>query len=583
MKISRKTIFTPWLFGATISTAMFLFLWVFGDIHFTGNDDTFILRTFMGYTGGVIPTFLVYINALLVYPLHWLGTAFPGVPWFSWMQIFFLWLSCTVICKSIVRCFLNRAHSFSLGGFVSIVFMLTLILHYSNSITYTVTAAMLGAAAVAQMMSIDYSRASNGQIIRGMLLSLLLVVLGYSLREMTAMPTLAFCGIAYLYHCAEHFGFGKKAKRSLKPMLITLIIVVVVMGSLVGLREWEINAKGMRDHIRWQEARTEVMDYLGTENLSQELMDEIGWTELERRLVTLHWYLIDDNIDTEAFEKIAEYQKAQQSQQTHHEKLADSMALLSTFLQEEPTAIRSLLLILFALLVCILGLLFQRKGTLWRWLCLILALLLACMMLAYLSLQGRFLLRGVLSVGLPYAALLFCMMGASMPTTTHPRNLYCGTLTIVLTAFTVFYLTAAMPEILKEPVDHDDPFMQLDIYQSLDDYALSDPDILYIYDSTLILDTRMFPDTDEGVPQNVLFWGGWGCRTPEYMKLLESFGIDGHTADATILLHDNVRLARGVLDPGPNLMRSYLEELTGEYVDYYPESEYDGIHIISFY
>ena len=81
----------PWTAAALMSSLLFLAIILFGDLHYANNDDGCILRPFMGFATPQLPTFHLYLNALLVYPLNWLGTAFPGVAWFSYLQLGFLW------------------------------------------------------------------------------------------------------------------------------------------------------------------------------------------------------------------------------------------------------------------------------------------------------------------------------------------------------------------------------------------------------------------------------------------------------------------------------------------------------------
>lgn len=368
------SVWVAWLAGAALSTAMLVCLWLFGDMRFANNDDMYILRAFMGFYGGVIPTFNIYLNALLCYPLNWLGNAFPGVAWFSWMQLAFLWLSSTVCVKSLVMCFKNHGRSAWLGLAAGAAFLTVYAMVYSCAVTYTVTAGLLGAAAVLQIMSIDCQRAGDGQIIRGMAFSLLLVVFAYSLRQITAVPILLFCGLAFLFVGTEYFGFGKNKKRSWRPLLLSALLVALVMGGLAGLREWEIRTAGMEDSLAWQRARIQVMDYAGLDGLPQELLEEIGWTESERQLVN-DWYFMDSNITAEAFDKIYAYQSASQDHSLSA-AISGSLAQLRQFPQKDPTAMRSVWLLCAVAALCAVALLLRRKGVLWRWLCLGAALLL---------------------------------------------------------------------------------------------------------------------------------------------------------------------------------------------------------------
>ena len=180
-----------WLIGLGISTALWICLFAFADIHFAANDDQFLLRTFTGASPMGAPTFHLYIHAMYAFPLSWLSRLFPGVAWVTILEIFLQWLSTATICKSIVECFERRcslAHATALGAFFALCFALLLQLFISARITYTTVAASLGAACVAQCLSVDCERADGGAIVRGMLFSLLMLVLCYGLRQMVALP-----------------------------------------------------------------------------------------------------------------------------------------------------------------------------------------------------------------------------------------------------------------------------------------------------------------------------------------------------------------------------------------------------------
>ena len=79
-----------WLAGLGMTAAMFAFIFLVLDPQYAVNDDSGILRSFMGYETGVPAHFHIYLHGLLAWPLHWLGLAAPGVAWFSWMQLAFL-------------------------------------------------------------------------------------------------------------------------------------------------------------------------------------------------------------------------------------------------------------------------------------------------------------------------------------------------------------------------------------------------------------------------------------------------------------------------------------------------------------
>ena len=117
----------------------------------------------------------------------------------------------------------------------------------------------------------------------------------------------------------------------------------------------------------------------------------------------------------------------------------------------------------------------------------------------------------------------------------------------------------------------------------LDEYALYNPDMLFIYDDTLAIDTRLFPDVSEGIPHNVAFWGGWGMRSPENVEQFAAFDIDILNFDPEIFLRDDVCLATGVVDPPPQLILDYLHEKVSPDVDYMIYGEDSSVYFFQFY
>lgn len=548
-----------WLMSFGLSTLMFLFYLLCCHKRYATVDDGLITHVFMGYIGGEIPTFHVYLNALLTYPLHWLATAFPSVPWFTWMQLFFLWLASAVFLHSMIRTFTNHDHPLWLGLLMGLVFCCLFVMPYALSMTYTVTTALIGAAGIMQMLSIDYKRATDGAIIRGMMLSLVLIVLGYSLRQMTLLPVIAFCGLAFVYCTAEYFGFGKGAKRSLRPMVISLVITAVVLGSLVGLREVEIRAKGMQDHLLWQESRIEVMDYLGMPDLPEDVLEEIGWSQGHVKMAR-KWYFI--GASTQDYEAIASYSLASTQPETTAQSLQNAGAKLQAFALSEPNTMRTACLLMTILALCIIGLLMQRNGTLWRWLCLLLLVLGGSAMVGYLLLS-RFVLRGALTVYLPFAALLFGLIGAML---------------VLTAALLGEYALVNLPSQIKRPTLNLSFTEPDDVFCARDEYALAHPDTLFLCDHNLVKDYRLFPAAQDGVPENLLIWGDWNYGSGEYREMLASFGIEMDEIDASIFLRDNVRFLSDTGEPSLDLPLAYIQEECGEGIGYHLEEEYISLY-----
>ena len=568
-----------WMIGIVTSAILLFCLYCFGDMRYFNNDDARILRPLMGFAGTPPPDFHLYLNALWVYPLRWLGTVFPGIAWFSFLQLALLWIACTVSIKSILCCFAKAGQPFIAGLAAMTVYIGVFAMTYCCIITYTVTAAMLSAAAVLQILSIDREYSNDASTARSLAGAFALVIAAYSLRQITAIPALLFCALALATQGLTDLG----KQRSWRAFLLPVALFAGVLIILAGTREWEIQAKEMDSYIKWQRARISVMDYPGIA-LSDDILKQIGWSHTEMELVD-QWYFIDENISTEAFETISAYQKTQ-SPDSLTNKFLTSLEEIEHFFSTELLAARSIWVLLGVLGLSGASLLFQRNNSLYPLLGLIGSILLTVMMSIYLGSAGRLPLRAVLTVLLPVSAYTFGMLPACLPPPGAARknlSVFLCLFSCCIFGLSLWYALPAIHEFIPKPENETNEVSLNDQFADLDEYALENPDLLFIYDTSFTSDTRMFPAAHDGTPSNTMFWGGWPARSPEYMAQLAAFGIDGQHTDATIFLHDDVRLARTAIDPPPTMLMRYLQELTGLEVDYMIDGEWGGVHIFQLY
>ena len=89
----RNSARSCWLWGAGITALLWGFLLCFSDIYFAANDDQFILRAMTGFQPGGTPDFHPFLLGFYVYPLRWLQRFFPGVAWYSLLELLLLALA----------------------------------------------------------------------------------------------------------------------------------------------------------------------------------------------------------------------------------------------------------------------------------------------------------------------------------------------------------------------------------------------------------------------------------------------------------------------------------------------------------
>lgn len=565
-----------WLIGIGMTAALFAFVFLALDPQYAVNDDSGILRPFMGYETGEPAHFHIYLHGLLAWPLHWLGLAAPGVAWFSWMQLCFLFLASVVCQKSILQCFLKNKGPLWAGVLFAAGFTLSFVLPYVARITFTQTAALLGAAAAAQILSIN-GAASRGAVLRGMGLSLLLCVLAYSLRQITLLPILAFCALATGYVALERAGLG--GRRSLRPLFAGVCAFIVVLGSMAALREWEIEENDAREYLRWQAATEELIDRYDIRDIPQEELARVGWSMNTATMVASQWFFLDESISTEAFDELTAYVHA-----TRDESIGtltrEAMDVLAAFPDENRTFMPGIWLVAALLVLAAAGAVCLPGGRRWRMLLMLagVALLTAAMVFYLAYAKGRMPLRAALMALLPAAAMVFALL----PEAFLARG---GRLMMAVSLAACLGL-CAWQTALQLPSLLPDEEREAELGNPVEDlleYALSDESMLIIHDNILAGDLRLFPDTSEGIPHNVSFWGGWGLRSEESIRQFASFGIDLLHFPPETFLRDDVLFAATVVDPPPKFMLNYLREKVDPNVDCMLYGENGFVYFFQFY
>ena len=205
-----------------------------------------------------------------------------------------------------------------------------------------------------------------------------------------------------------------------------------------------------------------------------------------------------------------------------------------------------------------------------------LTLLLFAACMVYLAAQGRLPARAARMAFLPAAALLFALLAQVLP----GGRVACALVAAGCLAFGGWYTVYAVPALT---LDEELAWEVGDPAAVLDECALWDNDILFIYDLTLAIDGRLFPNTEEGVPTNVTFWGGWSLRSPGNIEVFDRFGIDLMNFEPEVFLREDVCLATGVADPGPELVLRYLRENVDPTVECSLFGEDQGVYMFQFF
>lgn len=562
----RNSARSCWLWGAGITALLWGFLLCFSDIYFAANDDQFILRAMTGFQPGGTPDFHPFLLGFYVYPLRWLQRFFPGVAWYSLLELLLLALALTVILKSLLQCWLRAGRRLRTGLLLCAGYAALYGSNYLARVTFTVTGAMLGAAAVAQILSIDCQSASDRSLLRAMTLAILLLILCYGLRQLSLVPVLGYCGIAFLLRFCSFFGFGKQTKRSARPMLVAAGLALLILGGLFAGRALEIRLKQKQDALQWQQARSQVLDYINLKSLPSEALESVGWTD-EQRILLDKWNTMDEAISTEALRSVRKNWYNSETTTTAGAAIEDLRWRSPWFVQT--------MVVLFGLGLFALFCAFRnRRENPWLPLALLMTGLLCFLFFCYLALKGRLPYRAVTVALLPAAAMVFCLLGeCPLPTARKGWRAALGILLAVSMAAPLPALLGAVRR-RRSPWDYN-------THADMDAQALTHPDLLLIYSTELVNDMRMFPDTSQGVPQNLTFWGGWSRGSEEYTAKLAVFGLDGEHFTAADWLRPALRFISLKEAPDEALL-AYLRSELGP-VEWEAEKVSAGLYFFRFF
>ncbi len=562
----RNSARSCWLWGAGITALLWGFLLCFSDIYFAANDDQFILRAMTGFQPGGTPDFHPFLLGFYVYPLRWLQRFFPGVAWYSLLELLLLALALTVILKSLLQCWLRAGRRLRTGLLLCAGYAALYGSNYLARVTFTVTGAMLGAAAVAQILSIDCQSASDRSLLRAMTLAILLLILCYGLRQLSLVPVLGYCGIAFLLRFCSFFGFGKQTKRSARPMLVAAGLALLILGGLFAGRALEIRLKQKQDALQWQQARSQVLDYINLKSLPSEALESVGWTD-EQRILLDKWNTMDEAISTEALRSVRKNWYNSETTTTAGAAIEDLRWRSPWFVQT--------MVVLFGLGLFALFCAFRnRRQNPWLPLALLMTGLLCFLFFCYLALKGRLPYRAVTVALLPAAAMVFCLLGeCPLPTARKGWRAALGILLAVSMAAPLPALLGAIRR-RRSPWDYN-------AHADMDAQSLAHPDLLLIYSTELVNDMRMFPDTSQGVPQNLTFWGGWSRGSEEYTAKLAAFGLDGEHFTAADWLRPALRFISLKEAPDEALL-AYLRSELGP-VEWEAEKVSAGLYFFRFF
>lgn len=522
------------------------------DYYYSLNDDMLMKDIVSGgYTGSPEGR-----NIQMLFPVSWFMSVFyrvaGGISWYGVFMVFCQFGALYVILSDGLGYFRTRWGRL-LGAVVAGMAVCSLLLYNLEFVQYTVTAALLGGAAIFRLYASDGSLSWKSFVYRN-LVSVIFVVAAFQIRTeilLLILPLICAAGVCK-WSLEEKIFCGDSFRKYLT--LIGLIGVglagsLLVDGVACGSPDW-------KEFNRFFDARTEVYDFEGIPPFegNEEFYEELGLDRSAQELLLNYNFGLEDEIDGEMLEEMAEYGRGlrEASPISTGGKWKEAVvgyvkiALTGLYGGEAPVVPWHLLLLL--MYVCLMA------GAAWGgdksfFLKIPLLLLTRSVLWIYLVYRGRMVERVNTSLYLVEFLILLVMLLAFYRE--GERRVKRGSSWIYAGIFLVLCLPQVFclgETVRRTQIEYDRREEVNTAYLSLLEYCKENPGEFYFLDvySTVAYSEKLFTGEGNGL-RNYDFLGGWANKSPLAKKKLQEFGMD--SIQSGILSNKNVFVVSHVKRP----------------------------------
>ncbi len=533
-----------WLTALAVVGLFFLWATRVTVFSYMTNDDPSLIRSIvrvpeqgLAAAGGAFANVLFCGLISLFYRLD------PDGLWYFGYHLFAILGSAVIIG----RCILIKARSCGLsalsGCLIHLLLCAGLFLYTLAQLSFTVTPAVVGSAAVALVLCRDELKNTAGRAASD-IGCIILMLLCFLHRKSTGQALLCFWALAVAYAAVKIIlSRAKGWKRRLTALSFS---AVCLLGLCAGADAFgnSIKADSSYDSDYWnaEHYRSIVMDYM-SEDLTPEQWESVGIPR-ELGVLVQDWYFMDERINTDTFKALTDkyYEGDQDSASEQQLSSLGRLAASVTDLFDSLWSSRQMRC-LTALALCLLMLCAVAffRGRCHSWpelisaLCAVGGFLLLCLYLVY---EGRFLVRVFLVVAIPaiVSLLLLFLSAPGNGETLSPRKKR-----VFIAAFVLFGLAAGffclrgawLTPYASEPLSRAEVFAE---QRAIEEYIGEHPDLYFISNP---MSENLDPARSETTPDNIGLWGGTGVTASEDRLYADAFFRDDirlmYTPPSTIL------------------------------------------------
>ena len=513
-----------WSVSLVVTMIFFMLLYMESSIVFFINDDENIMYSLAGnYTYG-IPADHSFINAILSLFLQGLYKIFPMISWYGFFHVAMLFLSMVICGKSILKIVHNNEGKFWQGIFLFLTVSLVVYTYPIVLMQFTTTSALSGVAAIVLIICIDMSTDSKLVISLDSVLSVIMILMCYMHRKNSGYILFCFLLLSVIY---KIFTSKEKMKNAvIHGLLYTISVMVLVLGVTFISQNVIRNSADWLEFYEYDNARYKMTDYPhDTIYSNPALYENIGWDESLYKIAgSPLWFFMDDRINVETFNIISH--TGYYNYDNFDLRLIISRAV--DLLRNEIIA-RGLTTFFVIIWLIASAVAFSRK----KWLDVLMLLCTAAgafLMCFYLCWKGRFILRAFQVVFFPTIIITMIMLvkNINLKYDLQKAIIFASLIAAIAYGFDSF-------EVIKSLAEDRNVKSQRTLL--IEQYAIENPENMYIYDTSLTFRYMPFVTYTESFPSNLMFWGGMGWKSPTYYKQLEMNNIK--EMDSSVFLNEN--------------------------------------------
>lgn len=534
------------LFSIILVAILLALTWTMIPITFETSDDAFMMSSLSGGKTGEPQADTIFSLFLWGRVVSALYLICPGIPWYTLIFLSLVAVSLVIICYCVVSSFSEW------GGSLFCLLYFCMFAFYSVILQFTVVSAYCGVAAIALML-VEGRNEDRKQIIIKNVIIFFLIFFAFNIRCKVGYLILGNAAFAV---CLEILRYLIKAsdRRKIRNMACSFLIMCAVAGVSLGVNSIHESTDEWQAFREYHAERANFTDYSKLEYESNiDLFERIGWSEKFYELVK-KWFFMDEAVNAETFRQINE--------RNVHGPIRVGRTLLREWFPKIDFQVRA-----WVLLLLFLGIYTVRNHAGgWRKciaaLCGFLWLLVWFAETQYFGYTGRVMERAFEAwTLLAVIPSVLSMAGGRAETEerAHERkagaaeNMIVSAVALALCIVCVWHVNGGYTRAKAFSLSRSEAKIA---QTQIDDYVMEHSENVYITGTSVSREGSPWKVYTEGMPYNLIFWGGSAYRSPLYDAQLRKNGLE-HLFMADFLRDNIYFIAREEPD---ETLRCVMEE-----------------------